>query len=270
MPSSGCVPGLLEVVEHAELDPPRLRVEPDAAHARLVERVEHLAVDVELELLARRVADPHRARALVAGEPRQLVLRQPPLAGDAVHDLDVGRIARDRPQQPASPGDRLLVVVALEEGEQRERRVAQPAVAVVPVAHRADPLGQRGRRRRDDAARRLVGERLEHDERATHDRGARGRQARPRTAPLHSRQKLSVSASACSGSIGSGTSSCDGNQVRTKGTRSPSSTENSETVRMSSPRVSAGVRKQSASGPAMATRVSSSCVRLRTHGTTRP
>ena len=36
----------------------RLLREP--VHARLVERVHHLAVDVELELLARGVADPHR------------------------------------------------------------------------------------------------------------------------------------------------------------------------------------------------------------------
>ena len=41
-------------------------------------------------------------------------------------------------------------------------------------------------------------------------------------------------------------------------------------VLMPSPRVCACVRKQSASGPASATRVSSSCVRLRTHGTMRP
>jgi hypothetical protein len=87
---------------------------------------------------------------------------------------------------------------------------------------------------------------------------------------LQSRQKLSVSASASSGSIASGTSSWEGDQVRTNGTRSPSSTANSEIVRMSSPRVSAGVRKQSEFGPAIATRVSSSWVRLRTHGTTRP
>src|SRR5262249_45383449 len=35
--------------------------------ARLVERLEHLAVDIELELLARGVADPYRPRLLVTG-----------------------------------------------------------------------------------------------------------------------------------------------------------------------------------------------------------
>ena len=55
--------------------------------ARLVQRVDHLAVHVELELLVRGVADAHRRRALVAGQPVELALGEPPLARDAVHDL---------------------------------------------------------------------------------------------------------------------------------------------------------------------------------------
>ena len=46
---------------------------------------------------------------------------------------------------------------------QRERRVAHPAVAVVPVALAAGRLGQRGRQRRDHRARRRVGQALEHE-----------------------------------------------------------------------------------------------------------
>ena len=46
---------------------------------------------------------------------------------------------------------------------QDQRRVAHPAEAVVPVAHAADVLGQRGGRRGDDAAGRRVGERLQRD-----------------------------------------------------------------------------------------------------------
>ena len=178
-------PRLREMVEQPALDRPPLRVDRQAVLARLVEAVEHLAVDVELQLAARRVADPHRLRALVAVEPRQLELAQAPLARDAVHDLDVGRIARDRPDQPAPPLSRLVRVVAVEECEQRERRVAQPAVAVVPVAHGADPLRQRGRRRGDDAAGRVVGERLEDDERPPHERCPVAREVeRTRLAPL--------------------------------------------------------------------------------------
>ena len=70
------------------------RLEPGLA--RLQERVHQLAVDVELELLRGGVADPHRRRALVAGQPVELELGQPPLAGRPVHDLQVRRPARHR------------------------------------------------------------------------------------------------------------------------------------------------------------------------------
>ena len=61
--------------------------------------------------------------------------------------------------------------------------------------------------------------------------------------------------------------SCDGNQVSTNPRRSPSATVNSATVVMSSPCVSTGDQRQSASGPATATSASST---RRTHGTMRP
>ena len=140
----------------------------EAALARLVERVHHLAVDVELQLRRGGVADAHRLRALVAGEPGELQFRQAALAGDAVHDLHLRRAAGDRAHQPVAPGARLVVVAGVHQREQRERGVAQPAVAVVPVAHAADLLGQRGGRRGDDAAGRRVGQRLQRDERAAH------------------------------------------------------------------------------------------------------
>ena len=71
-----------------------------SATRRLVEGVEHLAEHVELELLVGAVADPHRARALVAREPVELELGQPVLATRAVHDLGlVGSPARARSSQ---------------------------------------------------------------------------------------------------------------------------------------------------------------------------
>ena len=63
---------------------------------------------------------------------------------------------------------RLVLEAGAHERVDRERRVAQPAVAVVPVAHAADLLGERGRGRGDDAAGRRVGERLQRDRRAQH------------------------------------------------------------------------------------------------------
>ena len=94
------VPAPLERLEHHLLQRPGGLVPLELRGPRLVQHVEHLAVDVELELVARAVADPHRLRALVAFEPRQLELGQAPLPGGPVHDLEVVGIAGDGPQQP--------------------------------------------------------------------------------------------------------------------------------------------------------------------------
>ena len=161
-------PAPLEVREQHALQRPGLVVGRDVAPPGLVEGVHHLAVDVELELVAGAVADPDRLRPLVAGQPGQLELGQPPLAGRAVHDLEVVRVAGDGSQQPAPPGLRLVLVAALEQGVEGEGRVAEPAVAVVPVADAAELLRQRRRRRGDDAAGRLVGQCLQDDQRLRH------------------------------------------------------------------------------------------------------
>ena len=73
----------------------------------------HLAVHVELEL-AVTAALPMRTgvEPLVARQPRQLAFGQPTLAGDAVHDLQLRRVAGDRAQQPVAPRARLVAVAA--------------------------------------------------------------------------------------------------------------------------------------------------------------
>ena len=116
---------------------------------------------------AARVADPHRARVAVARPVRVLDLRQlgPPV--DPVHDLQ-------RPRRPDLPLARavgepaherrgLLGEAEPEQAVERERGVADPRVAVVPVALAADLLGQRGRRRGDERAGRRVGEQLQRE-----------------------------------------------------------------------------------------------------------
>ena len=62
--------------------------------------VDDLAVDVELELAVRVVADPHRPRAGVAGQVRQLPLGQPRLAEDVVEHLQLGPGQARRVQHP--------------------------------------------------------------------------------------------------------------------------------------------------------------------------
>ena len=74
IPSSGSRQTRLEELEQAPAERPGVVQRRQARRARLVERVEDLAVDVELELRARRVADADGPRPLVALEPRQLEL----------------------------------------------------------------------------------------------------------------------------------------------------------------------------------------------------
>jgi hypothetical protein len=115
-----------------------------------------------------RCDDAHGRGALVPREPRQLQLGQASLPGDAVHDPHLRGSPGHGAQEPLAPGAGLFDVPRAHEGQERERRVAQPAIAVVPVAHPAGLLGERGRRGRHDPAGGRVGEGLERDERAQH------------------------------------------------------------------------------------------------------
>ena len=174
---------LLDEVEQGELEAPRELVVGDADRAGLLEREHDLAEHVALELQVRGVADPHRRGAPVAGQALHLVLGQAPLARQPVHDLHVGRIAGDRPQQPVAPLLGLGLEAVLHERLERQGGVAQPDVAVVPVAHAAVLLGQARGRGGDDAAGVLVGEGAQHQQRAAHLRvvAARDRRSGPPT-----------------------------------------------------------------------------------------
>ena len=136
-----------------------------------VHRVEHRAPDVVLVLVVRAVADPHRAGVLVARQVIERRLRQLGAAVDAVHDL---QLSLDR---LGDVGDEVEEVVGLPveaervEAPERERRVADPRVAVVPVALAAGRLGQRRGGGGDDRAGRRVREALER-ERAALEVGA--------------------------------------------------------------------------------------------------
>ena len=158
----------LQPVEDLARHRPRVVRRLEALGTGRVQRVDELAVHVELELVGGAVPDPDRLRPFVPGEPRQLDLREPPLAGDAVDGLDVPRRAGDRAEQPVSPGARLVEVPGSQEREQRQRRVPDPAVAVVPVADAAERLGERRRRGSHDPARRRERQRLQREQRPHH------------------------------------------------------------------------------------------------------
>ena len=83
MPWSGCCQIFSSCSSERLLERPGLGALGDAADARLVERVHHLAVDVELELLVGGVADAHGFGVLVARQPGNLPLAEQPLAARA-------------------------------------------------------------------------------------------------------------------------------------------------------------------------------------------
>ena len=153
------------MLEERALQGPGRHVARHAVLAALVQRVHHLAVDVELQLARGCVADAHRRGFLVARQPVEGQLGHAPLAGEPVHDLHLLRAAGNRAHQPVAPSHRLFVVAGVHHREKRERRVAQPAEAVVPVAHAADELRQRRRRRSDDSAGGRERQRLEDEQR---------------------------------------------------------------------------------------------------------
>ena len=147
-------------------DRPQAPRQPVAAPRVEQDRVQRRAVDVVLALVERAVADPHRPRARVAGELVDRRLGQVAPAVDPVHDL----------QRPVGVrleiADELHELVGLPvqvEPVQRlegEGRVADPRVAVVPVALAARRLRQRRGQRRDGGARRHVRQALDRERRA--------------------------------------------------------------------------------------------------------
>ena len=137
-----------------------------AGPAEEIPRLHQLTERVELQLPGGAVSDPHRRRPAVAGQVIELELREQPLAGDPVHDLQILRSSGRGPLQPALEGLGLGEVPEQRQRRQRERGVADPGEAVVPVAHAADPLGQGRRPRRHDGSGRGMGEGLQHQRRS--------------------------------------------------------------------------------------------------------
>jgi hypothetical protein len=135
----------------------------------------------------RGVADANRPRVLVARKPVDLPFREAPLAADAVHDLHLLGAPGRRAQEPVSPRLRLAVIAGVHESEERERRIAQPAIAIIPVPRSAELLRKRGGGRGDESSGRSMGQRLQGDQRARHRFRPRSRLlARPGQSPAAS------------------------------------------------------------------------------------
>src|SRR2546423_13950605 len=120
-----------------------------------VDGVEDRAPHVVLHLLEGRIADADGPRAFVTGEVVDRPLHELVLAADAVHDLQV-LLARGHGGHEVEEVVRLAREAERVETPQPEGAVADPGVAVVPVALAADRLGQRGGGRCEQRARRAV------------------------------------------------------------------------------------------------------------------
>ena len=180
-------PDFFQVLYQVLLQPPGIFVALQAALAGDVHRVHDLAENVELKLLVSRVADADWLGAFISRQPFELQLRQPALARQAIHDVDLRRIAGYCPQEPLAPGQCLVAMAAHHEAVQREGGVTDPAIAIVPIPNAADLLGKRGSRRRHHAAGRCVRQRLQRQERPQHLLAVRslvGAAARPLLPPL--------------------------------------------------------------------------------------
>ena len=135
-----------------------------------VDGVEDHPPDVVLVLVPGPVAHPHRPRVPPARQVVEGALGEVLASVDAVHDLQVEVAARPghRLEHEGEVLERLPVEPEPVQRAQHEGGVADPGVAVVPVARPAGGLGQRGGRRRHDGAGRRVAQSLERQRAALH------------------------------------------------------------------------------------------------------
>ena len=124
-----------------------------------IHRVQHRTPDVVLALVVGAVADPHRARIVVAGQMMQLLLDQRALTADGVHHLQQVAFTVVRAGHVGDEREvvRLAVQAQRVQTPQRERRVTNPGVAVVPVAFALRGFRQRrGAGRQQGSCRRIA------------------------------------------------------------------------------------------------------------------
>ena len=129
-----------------------------------IHRVQHRTPDVVLHLVVGAVADPHRTGIVVSGQVMQLLLDQAALAANAIHHLKwmalivvrAGHVGDEREEVVG-----LAVQAQRVEAPERECRVSDPGVAVVPIAFALRGFRQRRGARRQQRSGRRVGQPLQ-------------------------------------------------------------------------------------------------------------
>jgi hypothetical protein len=117
------------------------------------QRRRHLSKYIQLKLIRRRIPNPHRRRSPITRKPIRNPFCQLPLSINSIDRLNLIRRTRSSSQQPLPPRNRLIYITRLHQHQQRKRRIAQPAVSIIPVARSPHSLRQRSRHRRDNSSR---------------------------------------------------------------------------------------------------------------------
>ena len=151
--------GLLPVggdpLEHAANFHPEIVRERHAVLVVQVDSIHQFAVDVELKVAGGGVADADGAGAAVAVQMSEDLLGQVVPSVDTVHHVErafVVLLLVGAGLHEVGEGAGFGGIAEAHEGVHGEGGIANPGVAVVPVAHAADFLGQAGGRSGDDGA----------------------------------------------------------------------------------------------------------------------
>ncbi len=167
-PFVGFVPVIAHVIEQALQLAPQVIGDRSAVFVVEIDRIEQLAVDIQLGLLKRAVSDANRPRAPVSLEVIQGLLLELLSPIDGVDGLKgTVRLELLAPLfQPAHEALRFAIKTQAHQAIKSKAGIANPAKAVVPVAHPADLFRQARGRRRDDGPGRRVREQFQDQGRA--------------------------------------------------------------------------------------------------------
>ncbi len=165
----GPVPDVADVLDDVANGRPILVGDFPIGPRELVDGQDEFAVDTELKLVGRPVADAHGRRVPIAFEMVEFLFLVGRAVLETVDRLEVGRLDRVAEfEEPVEVVHRLLGVAEVPERPHGKGPVAYPVVPVVPVAHPADHLRERGRRRGGNPTSVLIGEQFEHEVRTHH------------------------------------------------------------------------------------------------------
>ena len=85
------------MLDHLSLEVPSGLARCQSHAARLVKRIEHLAIDIQLKLVGGSIANPHRSGVLITAEPANFVFGQAAFSVQAA-SADSGMLRKEGDQ----------------------------------------------------------------------------------------------------------------------------------------------------------------------------